>query len=199
MIVVDLDGTLITVNSFKLWVKFLLKMAVVEGHLTLLIKLLWLIFLRKILGLSHGYFKSQICRIDISLNWTEIFITHMMAFLNHTLINELMNKQFIVATAAPACYAKLLVENIFSKPVDTFASKWNGHYFINNTAEVKLNSLLEFYGPRFSRVYSDSKDDLPLMKVADEVVLVEAYMPLHMCDFKGVNIIRVQELKIKNK
>lgn len=178
IVVVDFDGCLCSVNSFRLWLLF--------SPLYLLLSLHWIslfVFVKcivlRILGKADRVqMKQGVLRVTESLPPYYIvwFCRFLKLFVNHDVLSE-MNKYenagIVLCTAAPAFYVKIFAQNlnfseVFATP-SVYESDWK-----ENIGRVKLETLEAFYGEGvvISCVITDHHDDLPLLLSAERRVLV---------------------------
>lgn len=177
IIVCDFDGTLITKNSFPLWIRFLLDESIKKQEVVLFIKLLLLLIKRKVFRKTHADFKKALLLLKFSDEYNERFVDTLKKYLNKELIS-ILNKQsdasIVISTAAPIAYAKHLqkilpfnVENIF------YSEVVNGS-LIENYSNYKVKNLVDYYGNGFAfSAYSDHYEDAPLLLFAKHAFLVQ--------------------------
>ena len=191
MIVVDFDETLIKVNSFPLWVKYLMKVSIHSFNVRIFFKVFYLSLKRKIRILSHREYKALLCLIEIPLRWQEEFALSMSMKVNIELLKRLRIKEkIIVATAAPRVYAEKLANCIFDgKEIVVIASEWRNDKFIDNVGLRKLQSIFELFPEEeINCFYTDHEDDLPTMCYSKEVFLVGDRLLSTDPSFKNINI-----------
>lgn len=178
--VIDLDGSLIRINSFRYWMFF--------ASLFLFFTLRWALFLRffkyvacRLMGLSDRVaMKRGILSVteklpDYFIVW---FVWFLCRFVNRNVLAEMgkfeeSNYYVDLCTAAPLCYSeklgrKLNFSHVFATPF-TDASDWK-----ENIGDQKLISLVTFYGEQMDVecVITDHYDDLPLLAIAKNRFLV---------------------------
>lgn len=178
LVVSDFDGTLISKNSFPLWIKFVLQKSFTSFNLKIFYTLTILILKRKIFKkTSHLEFKSA---LD-SIVYPEVYAIEFMKQLQKYIINETIEsiKSFsnhvIVTTAAPSCYAKhikYLLENSGLEIENVQCSELkNVLYFENfriNKRKYFLNHNLDI-----DIFYTDHSDDIGLMEMAKKNILIK--------------------------
>jgi phosphoserine phosphatase len=177
IIVCDFDGTLITKNSFPLWIRFLLDESIKNQEVILFIKLLLLLIKRKVFRKTHADFKKALLLLKFPDEYNERFAETLKKYINKDLVS-ILNKQsdssIVISTAAPIAYAKHLerilpfnVENIF------YSEVVNGS-LIENYSDYKVKNLVDYYGNGFEfSAYSDHYEDAPLLLFAKHAYLVE--------------------------
>ncbi|MBU3823021.1 haloacid dehalogenase-like hydrolase [Flavobacteriaceae bacterium XHP0103] len=178
VLVVDLDGTLYTINTFHHFLKFLLFYSFRQFKFWLSSKLLVVILLRMLRLVSHSKMKYLILK---SIQKEEIDYSAFIERINKykRLIGEVSNPDFhlkILATAAPSCYASLIAKNEnFDVCLGTGfpAEEYKNNY--ENKGEIKKNSVLKYLRSvgvcQIDTMITDHLDDLPLMKVSSNNIL----------------------------
>lgn len=179
LVVVDLDGCLCTINTFRYWVIF--------SYLYLFLTLHWLDFFkfsvvifRRLLGrVDRVTMKYEILVLTERLApfFIKIFCRFLVNFFNGSLVSRLKeyddSVEIVLSTAAPSCYVKYLVKNVsvskFFATQSVFGDSW-----IENIGQVKLEAIRKYYGSAvmIDTVFTDHYDDLPLLKHARHKVLV---------------------------
>jgi len=193
MIVSDLDGTLLTVNSFPLWVKYLLRKSLVSFKFLVLFRLLILGVLRKCGFINHSIFKSRLVLIEIPHSWNHEFSILLSMKLNTEVFDELNRlNSFVLATAAPINYAAPLAQILFQGRCNLLASEWRGGTYMDNVGANKYSNLALFLkGVEISCFYTDHEEDLPTMLNSKKVVLVGNRMSKSAIFLVDVNITRI--------
>ncbi|WP_209203147.1 haloacid dehalogenase-like hydrolase [Salinisphaera sp. G21_0] len=205
--VFDFDETLISVNSFPLWCKWLLTKSIREFKLTLVFKLFFLFSERKLLKtITHTSFKEQLCALKYPSSWDFDFSDYLNdKQWNEEIVNELLehkkNSNYVLVTsAAPTKYLLPIIKSRLSTQVDKIiGSSIDNHVYLDNYKENKVASLYQENIKNIDFLYTDSLDDLPLMKIADEVNFIldkSAKLPvikdaLHQHHINNVNFIKV--------
>ena len=172
----DLDGTLISFNSFKYWLLY----SFVFSLFFFRIDYNWLIFrgvLQRIFGkIDRVIFKEKIVNFH---EQNKIFAKRCNAsfssFLKRKTKNNLLNKQkkILLATAAPDCYVKYYV--IKMKCFENYSASYieNG-VLKENIGERKLQSVTQLLENKIHQavLYTDHFDDIPLAQQVSQVFLV---------------------------
>lgn len=184
-IVFDFDGTLITVNSFPLWVKYLLRHSLCEFKWIYFIRIIILILKRKVLRLSsHEEFKRDLILLDTPSFWTDGFATLLAEKCHSDVLGMAFEKiaqgdQVIISSAAPKVYLTPVVEKIFSEKstgLTIIGAEIINGVLNENYKEAKLQNLYEkgLLGleEKLDCLYTDSYDDLPLAIIANQFFLV---------------------------
>ncbi|WP_158655132.1 haloacid dehalogenase-like hydrolase [Flavivirga eckloniae] len=182
-LVIDLDGTLFTINTFHFFIKYLIGFCIQHFKIVLLVKLSFAIITR--LYASHAKMKYKILRLlknrnDIDYNAFVNSISPKKRF-----IPQLQDPIFdikILATAAPSCYANIIAKNegLVCLGTDIKNTKFN-QAFENSKTNKKENVLkyLENQGVhKVDTFITDHIDDLPLIKIAANNILVNPNVEL---------------------
>lgn len=193
MIVSDLDGTLLNVNSFPLWIKFLLKKSFLSFHVILFINVFMLGLGRKVGVLTHSSFKAKLAKLDVPYLWNVEFSSRLLIEVNKVVFDELYClDEFVLATAAPINYAEPFADMLFNHKCNVLASKWHGRSYIDNVGLNKKNNLEIFLnGSEITCFYTDHEEDLPTMLSSLEVVLVGSRLKQFDDILVNVNVTRV--------
>ena len=181
LLIIDLDGTFVSVNTFHIWMKFLFLEELKQFHLTSVIKILSIIFLRLTKNITHRQMKFRILKLsekNISKQQINTFVDTLDVYVNQTILTKLqdVSTRTLLATAAPLLYAQAIKEKYHFDDVIateyTHVDKWT-----ENIKEEKKNTYLKLLhdkaiDPKKVILYSDHHDDLPLMKISDFTYLV---------------------------
>jgi len=179
--VVDLDGTLMCVNTFHKWMQRLFLLCLKRGYLFDMLKLLLIIFLRAIKQIDHAAMKFSILEISqkrVSSSDISHFVNTLHRHVNHHILHTRHDGQqiYILATAAPRLYAEEIAKRYHFDYViateNTSKQPWKEN--LKETKKENLLKLLALYAPnsKFVTLYTDHHDDLPLMKIASHTILV---------------------------
>ncbi|MDE5672969.1 MAG: haloacid dehalogenase-like hydrolase [Duncaniella sp.] len=171
-VIVDLDGTLLQGNSFRMFIRCLVGHLKGRGEYTTLAKVLGLLAARKAGVISHVAMKYPIHRIG-SQEMTEKdlaeFASQLVGSLNTRLMSELEllraeGSRIVLATAAPDLYIPYLFEHLnFDAWIATPLSDSYGSY-VEARGEAKRRlvcALAEERGWNVEAVVTDHDDDLP--------------------------------------
>ena len=180
VIVIDLDGTLLNVNTFHKWFIFLFKKTLFINPIDSL-KILFIALRRILKVIEHKDMKYKILKISESKKYTvhvDEFVSTLDIYLNKEVFSYIKEENItILATAAPSLYTQ------------TIAKKYNLNYSIctppssqeewyENIREEKKESLKELLNilniRKIDRVISDHYDDIPIMEMAEKTLLVNA-------------------------
>ncbi|ULC60524.1 haloacid dehalogenase-like hydrolase [Flaviramulus sp. BrNp1-15] len=179
VLVVDLDGTLYTINTFHYFIKFLIIDCFSNLKIGLLFKLC--IALASRIFTSHSKMKHNVLKLlnnrsDINYECFVKSISSKKRHISHLEENKFHTK--VLATAAPSCYAKVIAQNEgFDVCIGTsFPSiKFNSSF--ENKSEVKKSNVLNYLKKQktdqIDLFITDHIDDLPLMKLAKKNIIVQ--------------------------
>ncbi len=181
IVVVDLDGCLCSLNSFRYWLVFSFLFLFISFRWFALIKFIKVVLLRFFHKLNRVQMKRDI--LELTENIPHLFISWFCQFLyfftNSDVYTEMrryenMHLPVVLCTAAPACYVsvfskKFRFSHVFSSP-PVFEGAW-----IENIGECKWRSISAYYGKDviLECVITDHHDDLPLLLRAKKRVLVK--------------------------
>jgi len=181
IVVVDLDGTFVSVNTFHKWIKFLFIEEVKHIHFSSVFQILRIISMRYLKLINHSEMKFKILKIsEQAINEKQIitFVQSLHKYVNHDVLTFIKSKPSttILATAAPLLYAEKFkdiysFQYILATPY-TGSDNWEEN--IRNIKKKNLISLLKTYGlnQQVSIFFTDHYDDLPIMKYADLTYLI---------------------------
>jgi len=183
IILIDLDGTFVNVNTFHKWMKFLFIEAVKKFQLISVIKILTIIVLRYTKRINHAKMKYRILEISeeiITKEQITQFVDTLAPYTNQELLNIVQdtNTTTILATAAPLFYAQTIKEMYHFDFVvatnDIRHSPWQ-----ENIREIKAQNIKNLFiekgfDTKDAVLYTDHHDDIPLMNIASFTYLINA-------------------------
>ena len=180
VLVIDLDGTLFSINTFHFWIKFLILNAFKRFNISLFFKIIFSCSLRLFRLISHSKMKYLI--LNATKNQSSIdnhkFIKSIQQYTNDLskFIEDDSYEIKILATAAPMSYASI-ISNIYNfnsciatgNPIDKLSWK-------ENLKEVKKDNVLlylnKFNINKIDTLITDHFDDLPLMQHSLNTILI---------------------------
>ena len=175
ILVIDLDGTLMSINTFHYYIKFIFHNYLKLLKLKSLFLILKVIILRFFKIVSHSVMKFEILKIvEVTASIDhERFVVNLLKYLNPIL--EINQRDFdikILATAAPENYSKIIAEKLnFDYCVAT-----NSNDKLENIKENKLHNvkclLKKIDKTQVDLFISDHIDDLPLFNYSKSIILV---------------------------
>ncbi len=179
--VVDLDGTLYNTNTFHRWLTFTFKKSLLTNPKQA--SLIVLYSLQRLLKkITHADLKYRILKLTEHYDEKIIieFTDSLDKYKNKKVLDFLGNSEtvYILSTAAPELYAsEISRKHHFDYCVatpSTTAEIWYENIRgekLKNTQDMlkekKLNSIIEI-------MITDHHDDLPIMKLASQVILVNS-------------------------
>lgn len=174
LVVVDLDKTLLTVDSFKIFIA--------EQYFKSPIKISILKIFRKLRVIGLARYKEWVSRY-IYDNLTEIekrsFIDSLNKYINQQLFKSINNKygnncKIIIISASLEQYVKPFAKEIHWEGYGSYRDKKSGK-FVHLHGERKLQFLLKYFPINsFKYIYavSDSISDLILLKQFEQYDLI---------------------------
>jgi len=193
IIVVDLDKTLLSVDSFKAWVFYVLRHALISNPL-LFLHTFGLTFLRAMKLISHHSFKQKLMILLDKNDWSEIFAKKISKHINWDVVDRLDkyrdDASFILSTAAPNHYVQHLVQYLPLQFKNVFASSIIDDKLIDNMGEVKVKNFRENYPSEVCDLFiTDHHGDLPMMRLSSRVILVQpSKTTIDMVKNAGINV-----------
>ena len=180
--VIDLDGTLIRVNSFPLWMKSLLASAIARGDMGRVATLVWWSVLRRVGTFSHDDLKKRILALRVSEWEVERFVLGLLPYVREDIVERIREsgaEYHILATAAPATYGRVLSKRLGLKFDAVLCSSDEGGVYTGMAREDKLSAVIRHLDEQFPRgygfsLYTDHEDDLPLAARAETTILCNA-------------------------
>lgn len=184
IIVFDLDGTLLRGNSFHLWLRFWGLRLLRINVLSTVQLALWMVA-RGLRLIPHSTLKAQILKLSQGASDEDIqaFCQQLVRRLHPEVRDALEQARQIsgallcLNTAAPALYVEAFAKNlgvgyVFATPTPGVQNPW-----LENLGERKVAAMRtvwpELDSIGLAAVYTDELADLPLMRLAREVYLVE--------------------------
>jgi phosphoserine phosphatase len=183
IILIDLDGTFVSVNTFHKWMKFLFVEAFKKFQLLSVINILTIIALRYTKRIDHATMKYRILEISeerITQEQIRQFVDTLAPYVNQKLLHIVQDctTTTILATAAPLLYAEGIKEkyhfNFVVATTNTTASPWQ-----ENIRDIKAKNIKNLFDEKNldtkdAILYTDHHDDIPLMKVVSSTYLINA-------------------------
>lgn len=180
-IVVDLDGTLVSINTFKYYILYILKETVKSTNLSLLSYTIFWVLLRKCRCISHEKMKFHILRISDKFmtkhrlqQFTHIYLLPNINNNINTFCKQQQIKGYYIylSTAAPENYVKeffnyLNFNGYCASPMPLKKEK-NWKENIRKQKCINTCQLLEAENVQLSIMITDHYDDLPLLQIPKE-------------------------------
>ncbi|RED48416.1 HAD family hydrolase [Seonamhaeicola aphaedonensis] len=178
VLVVDLDGTLFSINTFHYFIKFLFQDSIKKRKLFFVLKLSFILLLRLLKVFTHAKMKYSILKMVSKTNIDFIeFVKLIEAKKNDiSVLKDFFNIK-ILATGAPNLYANIIAKNEgFDVCLATNFPRTGFDQKFENIKEVKKNTVMNYLsGESIQEIdifVTDHIDDLPLMKNAKRNILV---------------------------
>lgn len=181
-IIVDLDGTLLTRNSFKKYLKFAAWQSLRRLRIDIIPRVAAWIAVRKLRLITHSQLKQRLLRVtEPIMGHDELhkFANRLARYINPSVCRmcrqqRQAGKAVILATAAPASYASLIAQGvsldgcIATPPSDT--QDWRET--VREEKRDQVLALLRRNKLSLHGIITDHHDDLPLMRVSENITLV---------------------------
>jgi phosphoserine phosphatase len=185
-VVVDLDGTLLSTNTFKEYIIFSCKEAIKCHFFYVLTLIFFWVIIRKIRLIKHDVMKYHVLHLTkfyMTQTKIEIFTSIIVSKINNSilcLLRKLKKKKYTIclSTAAPGVYVKPLseylssvIDFIVTTPMPSGNFSWH-----ENVRQVKADNtikLLNQNGIQLKILITDHHDDIPLLLIKkDSNILV---------------------------
>lgn len=172
-IVIDLDGTLYTCNTFHKWMKFSFIEQIKTFDFIYPTKIGFYAVLRLLKKIEHSHMKFLILKESekiVNNIYINKFVDSLSPYLNKKIYDILLenNHTYILATAAPKLYCEMIATKFSFNYVVSTETTNNKRWEENIREEKKMNVLLLLQnnnlGNEIYELYTDHHDDLPLMK-----------------------------------
>lgn len=181
-VVFDFDGTLIRVNSFPKWVKFLAWSKFKNLDFSSFSKIIGLIFKRKLLNsIRHEEFKKALMELPFSADEVIEFARFLKSFEHQNVmgkLQQLLDEGCFVAisSAAPEMYLKVYAKITELENVTVIGASISENKLILNHSINKIENLEEkgFIKPteKIEVLFTDSEEDWPLAQRSHKTILV---------------------------
>ena len=180
VLVVDLDGTLYSINTFHYFIWFLFKYSIKNLKIELLMVIKVSTTLRGLKLISHAKMKYNILKSiknDTKIDYNS-FVQNLSE--NKRNINLIKDDSFdlkILATAAPLCYSDIIAKNEgFDYCIATKFPELNYTDDFENSKEIKMQNVQNYLSENnidnIEVLITDHIDDLPLMKLSKHNIIV---------------------------
>ncbi len=180
VLVVDLDGTLYSINTFRYFIKYILRNSVNRYDIVLLMKVLLTMASRLFNIISHSKMKYNILNAIKEKDYIgyQKFVSSI-SFSKRSipLINDKDFDIKILATAAPSCYANIIAKNEgFNLCLGTEFSDRSFSDKFENIREVKKKNVMHYLSKKgiheIDVFITDHIDDLPLIKLTKKNIII---------------------------
>lgn len=177
VLVVDLDGTLYTINTFHYFIKYLILYCIKSFNIVLLFKLCLLLVYRPFT--THAkikYYVLKLLKHRNDIDYQE-FVQSLSMYKRE--IPQLNDHNFdikILATAAPTCYANIIAQNEkFNLCLSTDFPNSNFDNAFENSKIIKKENVMNYLiGKNINEIdtlITDHIDDLALMKLSKRNII----------------------------
>lgn len=179
--VFDFDKTLVTINTFPLWIVFVIAYSVYNiDFKSSFVRLLWK---RKVMkSITHDQFKKELLKIDLHQNYHRVFSKILINFRNKNCekrLIQLIDSGYMIAvsSAAPEHYLRETINRLFpNKRLVIIGANCIENCFSGNYKEGKVTNLIRnrFISDteEIEYLYTDSFDDYALSLRAKKLILV---------------------------
>ncbi|MCM1518076.1 MAG: haloacid dehalogenase-like hydrolase [Pseudoflavonifractor sp.] len=181
-VIIDLDGTLATVNTFKEYIIFAGRKAMADMRLMTAARIAARVVMRKLRLTSHSSMKWHILSATepiMSAKRLSEFTRRLESHINPAVMSEIARLKddgyrVILATAAPESYAERIARLVeadycLSTPPSS-AAGWKECVAEEKKARVII--LLNTHGLTAAGIITDHSDDLPLMRIVPGRILL---------------------------
>lgn len=175
IIVCDFDGTLIKVNSFPRWVSYFLLRSFFTARFLLFGRIIFAIFSRKVLKCTHVDFKARLMSVCVHEKWNREFSKYLLRYVNKNVVAvlERVDEPVVLSSAAPVNYLRYFPSVVDLDFDSVFGSSLVSGKLIDNFGFEKVRIINECYcAISVGMVLTDHFDDIPLMQMAESVMLV---------------------------
>jgi len=172
----DLDGTVVSINTFPHFVRFLLARLVVQRRLGSAVRLATCLVLRKLARLDHLTFKRVVDELGRHADeervraWARGVVDRWVQPDVMRLIDEWEGERYLT-TAAPETYARFLAEHLGFANVH--GSRWEDAAYVENVGMQKVHRLAAVGLDHVDTAVTDDPVlDGPLLAIATRAVTV---------------------------
>lgn len=175
--VYDLDGTLISFNTFKIWIVLSFFISIFCFRLFFLFRIIEFSIVRKMGGMNRLIFKNKILAIQTNSRFW-LFIGKLYGlilaryFLRHDLLALGSNTEVCLATAAPSIYVKPFVDVAGGFALAIYSHFTEDGIFVETLNEVKLQFVRDKFSDEPDLFFTDHYDDIPLAKISKYTYIV---------------------------
>ncbi|MBO4753695.1 MAG: haloacid dehalogenase-like hydrolase [Bacteroidales bacterium] len=174
---IDLDGTLLSTNTFRDYLSYCGSAAFHNFKFGICLRIFWWVMLRKLRLVSHSRMKEALLDSTAAFmtqkSRLDHFVEKEMTYLN-TRVQRIMEPYrnrghlLVLATAAPAFYAHPIAEFLNMDlccgtllPSEVVIGQW--HECVGHHKVEALQRLLQVHKAEIDVVITDHSDDLPLL------------------------------------
>ncbi len=201
IVVIDLDQTLLTIDSYPKWVFYLLRRSLATIDPRTFILVFFYTALRALCIYDHSTYKHKLMLLNSRDDLNQEFAKKLTSFFNKEVLDYIKTNhhdaKLVLSTAAPINYVEHLQKLLPFKTENVFASKIENNSLVDNSRESKVSSFQKAYpNSKCDLFITDHTDDIPMMKFSNKVVLVRpSQSTIDMVKNNGINV----ELILKDK
>ena len=175
---IDLDGTLLSTNTFRDYLSYCGNIAVHTFRWGLALRIVWWVMLRKLRLISHSRMKHALLAATASFiqrdGRLDVFVEQELLCLNRQVLQLVEQYRsrghlLVLTTAAPDIYARPIAEDLHIDlcsatllPSEVVIGSWQ-----ENVGAEKVRSLqrlLQVHKAELDAVITDHQDDMPLLR-----------------------------------
>lgn len=178
VLAVDLDGTLLGINTFPAFVRFTVRRLVAQREVLVLGRLVGALLRRKLLRGRHVHFKAAVHRAGGRLEPVAVasWAAGVVAEHTHQAVAEMVRSwrgDTVLVTAAPSVYADVIARSF--PFTDVHASEFVGRDYVENIHAAKAERLRGVLAGALDAAVTDDVDiDGPLLDLATLRYVVDA-------------------------
>ncbi len=178
VLVIDLDGTLFSINTFHHFIKYLVFKSIKGFNILLLFRLCIAVSSR--LLLTHAKMKFYVLNVikhRTDIDFSDFVNTISAKQRGFDVLEDSSFDIKILATAAPSCYANIIAKNnSFHVCLGTDFPDSNFKASFENSKAIKKNKVMSYLSNlnvnHIDVLVTDSIDDFPLVKLAHRNIIV---------------------------
>ncbi len=177
---IDLDGTLYATNTFHQFVKYLLTRSAKSLDLLLTFRILLFMTFRMLKIISHSRLKYNVLGSIKNKSYLDNveFVESIGGYKRD--ISKLYNEEYnlkILATAAPACYSKIIAKDHKFDACIATENPYSRHLLrFENSKENKKKNVVSYLKTKglgtIDLFITDHIDDLSLIKISKKNIII---------------------------
>lgn len=175
IVVFDLDGTLIKVNTFNVFLKHCFFLSIKYLRIVDLIRLFLIILRRKVIHIPRSEFKHELHKLFQKYYSDQQFNLSCMKMVNENVLSELKKhlkdpNAYVILNTAAMPYAVYLAEKFSISEV--LCSYEANNIWIENSSNIKVERLQTKGIDKVTVLFTDDLEDSPLMEFSNSIFLV---------------------------
>jgi len=191
LVICDFDGTLIKAHSFPMWVFYIVKCSFRRGNLPVFLRFSSALFLRRLGLISISRFKTFLMMQSYPREYDSCFVESLKVYINPLVFEKLnqIDGYVVLSSASPMSYLEHVADIFGVNFNQIVGSHVCDGVLVENYSENKVQALHEaIHFATKVVLFTDHHMDLPLMKVSDEIFLVNpSKRTIRKVDREGVN------------